>query len=70
MHERLNAVVSALNGEPRTAVEIVPTVYDEPLTQLNANWRLSETLSYLGHLEVAGRVTHEPDGAAERWRLA
>jgi glyoxylase-like metal-dependent hydrolase (beta-lactamase superfamily II) len=70
VHERVDAVLGALNGEPRTAVEIVPIVYDEPLNQLNANWRLSETLSYLRHLEVAGRVTHEPDGAAERWRLA
>jgi hypothetical protein len=45
-------------------------VYEEPLTALNANWRLSETLSYLRHLEVQGRVAHEPDGGAERWRLS
>jgi glyoxylase-like metal-dependent hydrolase (beta-lactamase superfamily II) len=69
VRERVDAVLAALNGEPLTVVETVPFVYGEPLSPLNANWRLSETLSYLRHLEVAGRVEHEPDGAAERWRL-
>jgi glyoxylase-like metal-dependent hydrolase (beta-lactamase superfamily II) len=70
VHERVEAVLGAVSGEPRTVVEIVPIVYEEPLTALNANWRLSETLSYLRHLEVQGRVAHEPDGGAERWRLS
>ncbi len=69
VHERVEAVLAAVGGQPRTVVEIVPIVYDEPLTPLNANWRLSETLSYLRHLEVEGRVAHEPHGGAERWRV-
>jgi glyoxylase-like metal-dependent hydrolase (beta-lactamase superfamily II) len=70
VHERLHAVAAALDGEPRTVVEIVPEVYGEPLTELNAGWRLSETLCYLRHLEVQGSVRRERVSAeeAERWR--
>jgi glyoxylase-like metal-dependent hydrolase (beta-lactamase superfamily II) len=35
VRERLDAVVAALAGEPRTAVEISPRVYGEPLTEYN-----------------------------------
>jgi glyoxylase-like metal-dependent hydrolase (beta-lactamase superfamily II) len=69
VHERLNAVLAALQAGPRTAVEIIPSVYGEPLTQFNAGWLLAQTLCYLRHLELEGRVTHEPDGDAERWRV-
>jgi glyoxylase-like metal-dependent hydrolase (beta-lactamase superfamily II) len=70
VNERLEAVLTALATGPKTVVETVPLVYGEALTQLNAAWRLSETLSYLRHLEQIGRVTREPDGDVERWRLA
>jgi glyoxylase-like metal-dependent hydrolase (beta-lactamase superfamily II) len=66
--ERVSLVAAALGGAPLTAVEIVPLVFGEPLAAGNANWRLSEMLSYLRHLEVAGRVVVEPDGGVERWR--
>jgi glyoxylase-like metal-dependent hydrolase (beta-lactamase superfamily II) len=67
--ERLGRVLSAVT-EPRTVAEIVPDVYDEPLTQFNASWLLSQTLCYLEHLERAGAVGRERvDGeAAARWR--
>jgi glyoxylase-like metal-dependent hydrolase (beta-lactamase superfamily II) len=79
VHERLEAVLAALETGPRTVVEIVPEVYGEPLTELNASWRLSEALCYLTHLEVEGRVTCEraetPDAGGhaagpDRWRKA
>jgi glyoxylase-like metal-dependent hydrolase (beta-lactamase superfamily II) len=65
--ERLEAVVTALTGRPRTVIEIVPEVYDEELNARNAAWFLSQTLSYLRHLERAGRVRSAPDGDTERW---
>jgi glyoxylase-like metal-dependent hydrolase (beta-lactamase superfamily II) len=67
VHERLEAVVAAVTDAPHTAVEIVPEVYDQPLNVRNASWFLSETLSYLRHLERLGRVHGVPDGGAERW---
>jgi glyoxylase-like metal-dependent hydrolase (beta-lactamase superfamily II) len=56
-------------AEPLTAFEAIPLVYGAPVTPLNANWWLSETNSYLRHLEVEGalaRIAAE-DGRPERW---
>jgi len=36
---------------------------------MTANWWLSETLSYLRHLEVTGRV-ERIEGTPERWSRA
>jgi glyoxylase-like metal-dependent hydrolase (beta-lactamase superfamily II) len=69
VHERLSAVAAALDGEPRTAVEISPEVYGVPLSESNGAWLLSQTLCYLRHLELKGRVLRA-DGADERWRLS
>jgi glyoxylase-like metal-dependent hydrolase (beta-lactamase superfamily II) len=68
VHERLRAVMAALDGDPRTALDISPEVYGEALTPANASWLLSQTLCYLRHLELAERVTREPDGQTEVWR--
>jgi glyoxylase-like metal-dependent hydrolase (beta-lactamase superfamily II) len=69
VHERIDALTAALAaGGPSTVVELIPQVYGEPLTAANGTWRLSETLSYLRHLEVDGAVAHEADGEVERWR--
>ncbi len=69
VRERLEATLTALAGKPRTAVEIAPDVYGEPLRVENANWFLAQTLCYLRHLERAGRARPESDGATERWTL-
>jgi glyoxylase-like metal-dependent hydrolase (beta-lactamase superfamily II) len=65
--ERLDATLAALTGEPRTAVEIAPSIYGEPLGIHNASWFLAQTLCYIQHLARAGKVQSEPDGVAERW---
>jgi glyoxylase-like metal-dependent hydrolase (beta-lactamase superfamily II) len=70
VHERLDAVLAALQGDPRTAVEIAPSVYGEPLTDRNGGWLLSQTLCYLGHLERSGQLRSEQDAEVERWALA
>ncbi|HEY2161179.1 MAG TPA: MBL fold metallo-hydrolase [Solirubrobacteraceae bacterium] len=67
---RLEATRAALAGGPLTALEIAPSVYDQPLSARNATWQLSETLSYLTHLERLGEVEPEPDAEVTRWRLA
>jgi glyoxylase-like metal-dependent hydrolase (beta-lactamase superfamily II) len=66
--ERLEAVLGAVRTEAKTALEILPSVYDQPVDVRNATWFLSETLSYLRHLQGQGRVGPEPDGDVERWR--
>ncbi len=52
--ERLERVAGALAGGSKTALEIAPVVYDEPVTEYNAGWLLQETLCYLRHLELLG----------------
>ena len=67
---RLRALEDALREDgPVTAFDAAPRVFGEALTPLNANWRLSETLCYLRHLQVTGRAAG--DGASpEHWRIA
>jgi glyoxylase-like metal-dependent hydrolase (beta-lactamase superfamily II) len=66
--DRLDAVLHALDGAPRTALELAPVVHGERLDEHNAQWLLSETLCYLEHLERAGHVSGETDGRTTRWR--
>ena len=67
--ERLGRVIEALSGEPLTAFEVLPRVYGEALNEMNVNWWLSETLSYLTHLERQSRV-RRLSGETDRWTLA
>jgi glyoxylase-like metal-dependent hydrolase (beta-lactamase superfamily II) len=64
--ERVGKVHAAIADGPLTAFDTIPKVYGEPVTRLNANWWLSETLCYLRHLEVTGRAERIP-GEPERW---
>jgi glyoxylase-like metal-dependent hydrolase (beta-lactamase superfamily II) len=69
VHERLDAALAAVRDEPKAAVEIAPSIFGEPLTEANAGWRLQETLSYLRHLELAGRISRGSDGDLARWEF-
>jgi glyoxylase-like metal-dependent hydrolase (beta-lactamase superfamily II) len=67
--ERLTSVLAAVTEHgPIAAFDVLPYVYGEAVTPITASWWLTETLSYLTHLEVLGVVTREPDHGAERWR--
>jgi hypothetical protein len=67
----MGRVRDAIAAEALTPFEIVPKLMGvTELTPMMVNWGLSETLSYLRHLErldQAERVQSEP---AERWSLA
>ena len=66
VHERLRAVQRAIASEPLSAFEIVPHVYGEAVSEMNAHWLLSKVLCYLQHLQVAGKARRIP-GEPERW---
>jgi glyoxylase-like metal-dependent hydrolase (beta-lactamase superfamily II) len=66
--ERLEAVVDAVSGSPRPAAAIVPDIYHENLRVSNAPWFLTQTLCYLRHLELEGRVRAESDHGVQRWK--
>jgi glyoxylase-like metal-dependent hydrolase (beta-lactamase superfamily II) len=66
VRERLDQTLTAIGeGDPPTAFELIPRIYGE-LSPLNAQWLLTETLSFLRHLEVAGQAERIP-GEPERW---
>jgi glyoxylase-like metal-dependent hydrolase (beta-lactamase superfamily II) len=67
--ERLAAVLHAVSEQPLSAFEIVPHVYGDSLSPLNAHWLLSKVLSYLTHLRAEGQVRLIP-GEPERWMAA
>ena len=67
--ERIAKVQEALADGPDTAFDLVPRVYGEAITPMNASWWLSETLCYLTHLEATGRARRLP-GEPERWEAA
>lgn len=55
--ERIGLAAACLaDGEPKTAAQIVPHVFGTPLTAENGAWLLQETLCFLRHMEVTGRV--------------
>jgi glyoxylase-like metal-dependent hydrolase (beta-lactamase superfamily II) len=65
---RLDGALSGLRGPPQTALELIPAIFGEPITEQTASWRLTETLCYLSHLERQGRVIRRPGrGGAETW---
>jgi glyoxylase-like metal-dependent hydrolase (beta-lactamase superfamily II) len=65
--ERLERVLAAIAGEPRTAFEVVPEVIDDvPFSPTTAAWLLTETLAFLTHLERTGRVRRIA-GEPETW---
>ncbi len=69
VHQRLDALLAALDGRPRTPLELAPAVYGEGLSEQTAARLLQETLCYLLHLERAGQVAREAAEDAPRWRL-
>jgi glyoxylase-like metal-dependent hydrolase (beta-lactamase superfamily II) len=70
--DRVARVLDVVTADgPITAYDAVPRVYGEPVTALNANWWISETLCYLRHLEAAGRLRRmAADDGVERWAEA
>src|SRR6185436_961131 len=65
--ERVQKVMEALaGGEELTAFEVIPHVYGVEATAETGRWWLTETLSYLTHLEHTGRA-RRIEGEPERW---
>jgi glyoxylase-like metal-dependent hydrolase (beta-lactamase superfamily II) len=69
VRRRLADAVIGLGRRPCSALELAPAVFGELFTPATAIWRLTETLCYLRHLEVGGRVRPDTDGEIERWHL-
>jgi glyoxylase-like metal-dependent hydrolase (beta-lactamase superfamily II) len=69
VEEHLGRIRAALDGEPRTAFEVVPDLVGrENLNAATGVWGLQMALAYVEHLTLAGELV-EVDGAEpRRWR--
>jgi glyoxylase-like metal-dependent hydrolase (beta-lactamase superfamily II) len=69
--ERMGRVRHALEDGAKTPYEIVPILMQtDELTPMIVNWGLSETLCYLRHMELGGKVRRIDGAEPERWELA
>ena len=69
--ERVRGALSGSGGRPMTPFEIVPILLGDPNpSPMMVNWGLSETLSYLRHLERLDEAEKVESSPAERWALA
>ena len=68
---RVRAALSDGDARPKTPFEIVPILLGDPNpSPMMVNWGLSETLSYLRHLEQLEEAERVESSPAERWSLA
>jgi glyoxylase-like metal-dependent hydrolase (beta-lactamase superfamily II) len=68
---RLDGAVAGLGGDALTALQLVPAIFGEPITEEMASWRLTETMCYLNHLERERRVSRSTgEDGAEVWHSA
>ncbi|MEA2455020.1 MAG: hypothetical protein QOI45_1282 [Thermoleophilaceae bacterium] len=71
VNERLDRVRKAISQGPRTPFEIVPEMLDSELQgAMMISWGLTETLSYLRHLEHLGDAEPVPDSEPALWAAA
>jgi glyoxylase-like metal-dependent hydrolase (beta-lactamase superfamily II) len=71
VHDKLDRVRRALTNGSRTAFDLVPEVADPDLPPaMMVGWGLSETLSYLRHLERRGEASRVDGAEPERWAAA
>ena len=69
--ERIEVVRGAVVEGTKTAYEIVPALIgDELPSEMLVSWGLAETLCYLRHLELQGKVSRLDEDGRERWQDA
>jgi glyoxylase-like metal-dependent hydrolase (beta-lactamase superfamily II) len=67
LERTMQAVVQGVKDDQApTAFDLVPLVYGEEISAINAQWLLTETLAMLQHLQAAGKVS-QLAGEPQRW---
>jgi len=68
--ERCEVLLRALDGQPKTAAELIPSVWNRPLSPLHYRFAVFEALAHLEHLARGGRLRRIDDGDVTRWMRA
>ena len=70
VRERLDAVLAAVRDEPKTAVEIAPSVYGEALTEANPAGGCRRRCATCSHLERQGGCRASPTATWRCWEAS
>jgi glyoxylase-like metal-dependent hydrolase (beta-lactamase superfamily II) len=65
--ERCEVMLQALDGQPKTAAELIPCVWKRTLSPFHYRFALFEVLAHLEHMLRTGRLRSENEGGAIRW---
>jgi glyoxylase-like metal-dependent hydrolase (beta-lactamase superfamily II) len=65
--ERCNLLLGALNGQARTAAELIPSLWDRPLSPFHYRFALFELLAHLDHMARTRRVRSVEEAGITRW---
>jgi glyoxylase-like metal-dependent hydrolase (beta-lactamase superfamily II) len=65
--ERCNLLLGGLDGQAKTAAELIPSVWDRPLSPFHYRFALFEVLAHLEHMARTGRVIATEEAGVTRW---
>jgi glyoxylase-like metal-dependent hydrolase (beta-lactamase superfamily II) len=65
--ERCNLLLGGLDGESKTAAELIPSVWNRPLSPFHYRFALFEVLAHLEHMARTGRVRAVEEAGVTRW---
>jgi glyoxylase-like metal-dependent hydrolase (beta-lactamase superfamily II) len=68
--ERCDVLLRALNGQPKTAAELIPSVWKRPLSPFHYRFALFEALAHLEHMLRTGRLRQLEESGVILWALA
>jgi glyoxylase-like metal-dependent hydrolase (beta-lactamase superfamily II) len=65
--ERCDLLLGALDGQRKTAAELIPALWNRPLSPFHYRFALFELLAHLDHMARTGRVRSTEAGGVTRW---
>jgi len=68
--ERCNLLLAALDGRPKTAAELIPSLWNRPLAPFHYRFALFELLAHLDHMARTGRVQSVENDGVTLWSAA
>jgi glyoxylase-like metal-dependent hydrolase (beta-lactamase superfamily II) len=65
--ERCDLLLAALDGQRKTAAELIPSLWNRPLSPFHYRFALFELLAHLDHMERTGRVRSCDEAGIAKW---
>jgi glyoxylase-like metal-dependent hydrolase (beta-lactamase superfamily II) len=67
--ERCNLLLCALDGQSKTAAELIPSLWNRHLSPFHYRFALFELLAHLDHMQRTGRVRSSDEGGVTHWAV-